>query len=426
MPCCAATRDERPLVRTRSMLGRMSEALQHPAWSSRLAVHARRARPAAGIALLDWALVGGLLVLAAWLTPMVTDPTTDYAPPIVRLGGHWRDASVLWALQLVMVLALLWRRRWPFAVFAAVAAAAFLQWLAGPQLIGDLAVLVALYTVVAYEPRPIAVWGAVGLGGFGLLLALQRWAIAPGANAPAAVSLIALFAVPLAFGVATRNRRRLIELGRAEAVAQERARIAREMHDVVTHNLAVMVALADGARLSVDRDPAAARVAVAHIARTGREGLHEMRGLLGVLRDPDAAAPLQPQPGLDALDDLARPLRAAGIAVEVTTTGDVAGVAAGPALAVHRIVQEALTNVLRHAPQARTVHVRVRCEETELVALVQDDGGPTTAARAADGSGLRGMAHRADLHGGALEAGPAGAGWRVVVMLPLHREPPPR
>jgi signal transduction histidine kinase len=203
------------------------------------------------------------------------------------------------------------------------------------------------------------------------------------------------------------------------AAAGERARIARELHDVLTHSVSVMVVQAQAGQAAAD-DTAAMTRALGRIEAVGRESLGELRRLLGSLRADGAAPELEPQPGLDRLDELASAVRDAGIAVSVARDGVVAPVPAAVDLSAYRIVQEALTNTLRHA-DAQEAEVRLRYEPGALRVEVRDDGRARTAARA-DGGGLAGMRERARSCGGTLHAGArAGGGFEVVAELPLGR-----
>lgn len=222
------------------------------------------------------------------------------------------------------------------------------------------------------------------------------------------------------------------------AVAAERARVVREVHDVVAHSVTLMVRLTEGLAARAAADPArpADPAALRAVADTGREALGEMRGLLGVLaRDDDAAegtadGALVPQPGLADVDALVEQVRAAGLAVAVTREGELGAVGAGTGLAVHRVVREALTNTLRHAGPGARASVLLRGTAPgasgpgRLVVEVVDDGGLRAPGRApaADGRGrgLVGMAERAASRGGVLSAGPrADGGWAVHLDLPL-------
>ena len=216
---------------------------------------------------------------------------------------------------------------------------------------------------------------------------------------------------------AEQDRSRLTEL----AVAAERTRIAREMHDIVAHNLSVMIALTDGAALTVERDPARAREAIAQAAATGRAALAEMRNTFALLRSgPDEADPaLHPEPGLADLDALLETARSTGLQVTYQTSGSTESLPIGLQLAVFRLVQEGITNTLKHAPRATRLQVSIRRGQEDLRVVVDDNGGAGTPAEAM-GQGLIGMRERAALHNGRLFAGPTCTGWRVSAWLPLH------
>jgi signal transduction histidine kinase len=199
------------------------------------------------------------------------------------------------------------------------------------------------------------------------------------------------------------------------SAADERRRIAREMHDVVAHSLAVVVSQAEAGRLVVPRSPERAPEILDTIAATGREALDEMRGLLGVLRDDDTA--VGPQPGLDDLPALVQRMRAAGLDVELAVAPDV-HVPPAVGLTVYRIVQEALTNVARHAGGRPTAQVAVRQAQDGLQVLVTNTGeGPVVVP--VPGRGITGMRERVASVGGSVEAGPTAAGWRVSAVVPL-------
>jgi signal transduction histidine kinase len=198
-------------------------------------------------------------------------------------------------------------------------------------------------------------------------------------------------------------------------LAQERTRIARELHDVVTHSLSVVVVQAGAARL--DASPPQAQ-ALTVIEETARSALVEMRRLLGILRGQDGEA-LHPQPGLEQLPDLLAQVRASGVAVHCQVEGDPRELPPGLALAAYRVLQEALTNTLTHG-DAQAVQVGLRRSSDRLVLTVQDDGAPR-AGTCGSGHGLVGMRERVELYGGTLTAGrvdPAG-GWRVEAVIPL-------
>ena len=236
-------------------------------------------------------------------------------------------------------------------------------------------------------------------------------------------------------GVFIRGRREVVahaartvaaERQAERAAADERARMARELHDIVSHNLSVVVLQAAGAQAAggSDADPALEK-----IERSGLQALVEMRRLLGVLRQPgeqSARPELSPQPGVAGLAALAEGVRAAGLRVVLAVDGDPSPLPAAVDISAYRIVQEALTNVLRHAGQA-SAQVTVRCGADEVQIEVTDDGaGPQAGEQAGGGHGLAGMRERVALFGGELTAGPRpGGGFAVRALLPLGEQPRP-
>jgi signal transduction histidine kinase len=321
-----------------------------------------------------------------------------------------------------LALPLLLRRRWPLGVFLVIAGVAFLQWLSDLRLLADVSLLVALYTVAADQPRRRLLLAAAVLA-IGILLAADQWSV--GTPGPLIVFLGGLATAAAVLGINVRTRRaylasveeRAAQLERDRdqqgrlAAAAERARIAREMHDIVAHNLSVMIALADGAGLMAPSDPERSSGAMDQVARVGRHALGDMRRLLGVLRSEEVVA-LAPQPGLPELDALIEQVRAAGLPVTLETSGERVPLGAGAELTVYRLVQEALTNTLKHAGPAVQATVRLRYVGVGVDVEVTDDGAGGVLA--AGGQGLSGMRERAAVYGGAVEAGPrASGGWRV-------------
>jgi signal transduction histidine kinase len=335
-----------------------------------------------------------------------------------------------------MTAPLAWRRRWPLAVTAGTMAVGTLQgaFLTSVDEVATIffVLIVLSYTCGAHLPRgaaflalPVLFAGICGvnLGAGGMTTSDYVF--------PSTVALISWLA-----GRTIRARSLLTEelheaAVRAEeaheaeaqrAMAEERRRIAREMHDVVAHSVSVMVVQAGGARRIIDRDPDRAAEAAAQIEYAGRAALVEMRRLLGLLHAGEGeAGALAPQPSLAELDALVERSRAAGLPVEVRVLGERRSLPAGIDLAAYRIVQEALTNTLKHAGATATeVHVRWGDEELELEIL--DRGGAGTARNGSGGGhGLLGMAERVRLYGGELEAGPRPAGgFRVRARLPLE------
>jgi signal transduction histidine kinase len=314
---------------------------------------------------------------------------------------------------------LVWRRRAPLTTLCATSTAVAAYQLAG-YLDGLVAfpLLVAVYSVAAHRERgPHLVVAFFITLAAGLMLAF----LASDPRGRIEVSFILLVTtLPMLFGRIAFNRRRRIERDREraarDAVSEERGRIAREMHDAVAHAMTVMVVQAGGARSVIDRDPAGAVDALRRIEDTGRSGLGEMRRLIGVLA-PDGEVPIEPQPGLDRLDELLDTMRATGLPVETVVEGEPRGLPPGVDLTAYRLVQEALTNALKHAGDAHaSVVLRYRDDALELE--VADDGRGTPVTDAG-GRGLVGMRERIALFGGSLETGPRpGGGFSVRARIP--------
>ncbi|MYS20103.1 Signal transduction histidine kinase [Streptomyces sp. DvalAA-14] len=211
------------------------------------------------------------------------------------------------------------------------------------------------------------------------------------------------------------------------AVAAERARIARELHDVVAHNVSVMVVQADGAAYVLDAAPDQAKQALATISTTGRQALAEMRRLLGLLRaGDDAGGEYVPQPGVDQLGDLIDQVRGAGLPVRFEVAGDARPLSSGVELTAYRIVQEALTNVRKHGGDGASASVQLGFRDAALDLLIEDDGRGARhelyqqGGRDGLGQGLIGMRERIGMVGGTLDAGPRpGGGFRISAVLPL-------
>jgi len=351
------------------------------------------------------------------------------------------DRPWLWALDIALAAPLIWRRRDPVAVFAVLAAAALVQWVLGVRLTDDVALLVALYTVAAYESRRNAI-GAAAVLEVGVVLAAFRFAPARGVLA-SFVFLSGLVAAAFFIGTTVQTRRAYLaalvdRAARAErerdqqarlAATAERARLAREMHDVVAHSLTVVVTLAEAAAVASDTDPPAAKATMGEVATTGRAALTEMRRLLGVLRAEPGNGPeggtagLAPVPGLDRLDELIGGARSAALPVRLTVSGRSRPLPPTLDATAYRVVQEALTNVLKHAAGPSRVDVVVRWAAGEVTLAVIDDGRPNSVPVTA-GHGLQGMRERLSLFGGELTAGPATTGgWAVRVRLPLEEAP---
>ena len=346
-----------------------------------------------------------------------------------------QPVAVAMAILLVQVVALYWRRRHPVAVFAIVVCALLIGQLLGIRGSPGLALLAAVYSVAVYaESQPrlvIAALGVlavlVGLGG-SLILRSDAWAAALGVGA---ISLVAWV-----IGDYTRNRRRyLVELqarahlleqqseeNRRQAAEEERIRIARELHDVVSHNVSVIAIQAGAARLAGGDSVAQA---LGSIEVTARDTLSELNRLLGVLRRSDAGGPdRSPQPGIAQLESLLASAREAGLQAEVRTTGEPRSLPAALDLSVYRIVQEAVTNALKHSGAGR-IEVRIDYASGFLTLAITDDGRGASAESltVSTGHGLVGMRERVEIFGGRLEtaSSPLG-GFTVRAHLPLDAE----
>ncbi|UNX53918.1 histidine kinase [Georgenia sp. TF02-10] len=354
------------------------------------------------------------------------------------LGQPGGAAAV--AAGIVMPVALAWRRSRPAASAATVYAAALVHLIAGAVVIpADVLVLVALYSVTIYGPVWARRAGLAGaLAGAVLLPLAAGYTYGPPAPAAVATMSFGVGGVVLAvWGLAIMRRGRVERLAALEerarrleverdqqariGAAAERARIAREMHDVVAHSLSVVIAQADGGRYAAATDPAAAERALVTIGQTGRDALADIRRILGVLRqeDEDGGA-LLPQPTGSDLDALVGQVRAAGLPVSLVRTGAERPLPAGAGLALYRIVQEALTNTLKHAGPAARATVHLQWSPGAVAVQVDDDGRGASALDDGQGHGLLGMRERAALYGGTVDAGPRpGGGFRVQARLPL-------
>jgi signal transduction histidine kinase len=291
----------------------------------------------------------------------------------------------------------------------------------------DAAVLVALYSVAAYGRRLVAV--AVLLVALGLL-DLRTAAPFTFYGWNGGVVLFGLLLLASWFSGAyvgeMRARARTLERERDEqaeiAARAERERITRELHDVVAHGLSVMVVQAQGASAALRPRPEEAREALEAIVATGRQSLAEMRRLLGISRGEDqAGAPLAPQPGLAVLPELIEQVRAAGLPVELSVDGSARELPPGVDLSAYRVVQEGLTNTLKHAGRGAAASVRLRYLTETVEIEVENSGGSSSKTDGVRGRGLQGMGERAGLLGGTFEAGPKEEGrFLVKVQLPTQ------
>ncbi len=357
--------------------------------------------------------------------------------------GVARHNYLLAIIALGLAVPIVVRRSYPVAAFATAIAFGALQVLffRGRPIVTDFAIVILLYTLAAYSTRRNSVIGlAICLfGSAAELIQLQMPRPIPSRWEWLVFGYL-IFAGPTltawVLGDSTRYRRayytnleeRAARLERDRdthaqiAAAAERARIARELHDVVAHNVSVMVVQADGAAYALGADPARARQALAAISATGRQALSEMRALLGVLRrgDENELAVLAPQPGLGQLDELLDQARLAGLPVTCSIEGRVRPLAAGTALTAYRIIQESLTNTRKHAGGMACANVALRYTDTAVELSVSDNGVGAAAACDGAGHGLTGMTERAAMYGGTVHAGPRpGGGFEVTATLPI-------
>jgi signal transduction histidine kinase len=333
-------------------------------------------------------------------------------------------ASLAVAVLTAAALPLRRVRPGPVFLWTLLAAAVLAQWPAHGALF-PVALAVSLYSVAVTLRRAAAIAAAVLVVGVVLLVVAQdgtrQWglAVTDAAGLAGAVLLVGLYVgTRRAYLAELRDRAGRLERERdassALAAAEERARIAREMHDSVAHHLTVIVALSDGALRAVTRSPAEACDAIRDVSSTARQALSETRRVLGVLRAGSGQESRQPQPGLADLEDLVARVRVAGLPVRYERTGTAADLSSGVQLAVFRLVQEALTNTMKHAGPQASAAVRLQVSAGEVAVDVEDDGAGGTAAVGAAGGGLTGMRERIKAFGGELDCGPRDPrGWRV-------------
>jgi signal transduction histidine kinase len=371
----------------------------------------------------SWAFDIGCALLAA----LASFGTFSFAQAVHPAHPPLAVSLVVAALT-ALVLPL--RRVWPGPVFGVVVvmAAVLTQWPVRGALF-PVPLAIALYTVAATMSRATALAAAAlavaaevpaaGQGGWHdgwLPLIYEVIATASVLTAGLYVSTRRAYLAEL------RDRTKRLEREHdqtsALAAAVERARIARDMHDSVAHHLTVIVALSDGALASVTRAPAQACDAIRGISSTAREALAETRRLLGVLRTEGGLELRQPLPGLSDLDGLFTRVRAAGLPVRYERSGPPGDTPPGVQLVVFRLIQEALTNTMKHAGPGASAAVRLRLESGEVRVEVEDDGVGSAGVPRAPGGGLTGMAERISAFGGELTCGPRQPrGWRVTARL---------
>ena len=381
-----------------------------------------------------------LFVAAVVAVLAVVDVASTSAEP---LRGDRTADGLAYALVIAGSVTLVWRRRAPIAVLAIVTAVIVAFWLRDYGALLSVLGLPAVYAVAAHAERRRQAWWALGSAWVVLMIAASASVLdrPDGFAYLQALSVAAFLIGATAAGVLIRNRERIFvdterraaaaeadRLAEAErAVVRERSRIAREMHDVVAHGMSVVAVQAAAGREIVHTNPAKAAEVFARIEAVGRESLTELRRMLGVLRDTgDDEASLTPQPGITDIAAAVGQSSSTGVATELVINGEQRTVAPGIELAAYRIVQEALTNVRRHAGQSASATVRISYESDVLVVEVTDDGrgAATSLSGVGTGNGLIGMRERVEIYGGEFTSGPRpGGGYAVRAVLPIVNTP---
>jgi signal transduction histidine kinase len=383
-------------------------------------IHAWRPRPR----------VADLLVAASYTGPALA------AAFVLEADGPW--FVLLLVAAVVSGAALLFRRRAPMASLAVTASIMFLTFPA-PSSFAALATAMALYAVAVYRSARHAGFGLLGTGGFLLIGAiLLPRSMVDFAQAGQAVAVLVIATL---IGLNVRSHRGYVAalVDRADqlmrerehlasiAAAAERNAIAREMHDIVSHGLAVMISLAHGSAEIASADPARAAAAMRQAAETGRVAVADMRRMLGVLNEGDSrelAGTVAPAPGVGDAPALVELYRSAGLPVLLQSSG-VPPADPGIQLAIYRVVQEGLANALKYAGAATAVTVRILFSSEAILVSVADDGQPGDSPADHTGRGLVGMRERVALYGGTLTAGPLpGRGWSVTARFPPQPEGP--
>ncbi|GGM76362.1 two-component sensor histidine kinase [Longimycelium tulufanense] len=392
-----------------------------------------RAHPVVGDSLLAFFLLSSDLLVAG---RQRYDPVTESYVTIVT-GADYLIGGLLLICPIVI------RRRRPLvAAYITLVGGIFVLVTHGEAAVrpGAFALGIMLYTLLTQATRRSAVAYAAWLL---LGTVLYAGVVARGGDVGGAFAVL-VFA-PLTFAVfwltgefigarrayqrEVEQRLRLLEHERDQqakiAVVEERNRIARELHDVVAHAVSVMIVQADGATYAIKSNPDLAGKALGTISETGRKALGELRRLVGVLRSAEeGSAEYAPQPDAKALGELVEKMHQVGLPVRLSMSGDLSGVPAGVGLTAYRLVQEALTNTLKHAGPGASAQVTVqRFEDRVEVEVIDDGSGTVGPGMVSGGNGLIGMRERVAVYNGTLEAGPrTGGGWRVRAVLPFRGE----
>jgi signal transduction histidine kinase len=346
-----------------------------------------------------------------------------------RQGPHWAQGALYVATGLLLLV----RRRHPVACLAAIVAVSLVEFAAFGSPEGQgvaLSALVAAYSVGRYEDRPRTWWG--------LVLVVVLWLGWDGLdpmNTTLRMHLAGLFwlspwvigwlvgSLVRATANATEQRRLTREQRASRAVAEERNRIARELHDVIGHSVSVMTVQASAVRRRLGPEQSVEREALETVESVGREALREMRRMVGVLRQSDDRSDREPPPGLGQLDALVEKFRVAGLPVTLDERGSRRALAPGLDLTAYRLIQEGLTNALRHAVRPTVVTVSVEYDAAEVRIGVRDDGVGALRLGTEPAHGLLGMRERVSVYGGSLTAGPGSTGgFELVAALPADAE----
>ncbi|MFI8325965.1 sensor histidine kinase [Streptomyces sp. NPDC085529] len=363
---------------------------------------------------------------------------------LVDAAGGWRNVArdpslpsgLIVLLSLALSLPLYARRRRPTTVLALMAPAALVSEASGAFLQAAFLQALPLFHIALTRP-PRRLLGAFALLAPPVLVGGLRFD--GGEWDQHVVPILWAYVIVALLGITVRSRRdhtaslvdraRRLEIERDQevrlAAAAERARIAREMHDIIGHNLSVITGLADGGRYAAAKSPERAAQALDAIGTTSRQALDELRRLLGVLSAPDdtpSTAVRTPQPTLEDLESLLEGVRKAGLPVAAELPAPLPPLPPGAQLTVYRVVQESLTNTLKHAGPGASATVRVAAVPDALLVTVTDTGTPS--ATPGQGQGLTGMRERAALYDGTLDSGPLpdGAGWQVRLRIPTTPE----
>ncbi|MFJ9826552.1 sensor histidine kinase [Streptomyces sp. NPDC101160] len=384
-----------------------------------------------------------------------TGVDTFWAVVLFGMSALWVDTSaprigqplVYGVVAALFSLVVALRRRMPEKMLLLAVVLGLVQLALGiVPFMPDFAMLVIIYTVAAHDGPRWASRLALAGGLSAALLSQLRWPVEASHTSAGTVFFVVIMTVPFALawvlGDSVRTRRayfaqleerasRLEKEREAQAkvaVAAERARIARELHDVVAHNVSVMVVQADGAAYVMDSSPETAKQALETISSTGRQALAEMRRLLGILRtgEHQEAGEYVPQPDVKQIEDLVEQVRGTGLAIDFKIEGNPRPLPSGVELTAYRIVQEALTNTRKHGGPDAGASVRLVYFDDGLGLLVEDDGRGAPQEMYEDGGadgrghGLIGMRERVGMVGGTLDAGPRpGGGFRISALLPL-------